>query len=387
MILLDIARHRAESSKVVLFADGLLRERLEQAGIAVEVLPAPRTVGKVTRGANLVRDLRAVPGVLELAWNVSRLARDYDVIYANSQKTLIVGALAGKISRKPVIWHQHDVLNAEHFSPLHRWLVVTWANHMVERVIACSKAAAGAFVEGGGRTDKVRAIYNGIDPGPFASVAPAEVDRLRQSLGLDRALVVGVFGYLAPGKGQHVLLEALTRLPEVHALIVGEPAFGDYAYARALHVKAEALEVTDRVHFLGFRTDIPQLMHLCDVVTLTSIAPESFGRVTLEGMLSHRPVVATRVGGVGEVVEDHVNGLLVPPGDVEALARALDDLLTDHSQAIALAEAGYATASERFSLWAMLEGVTQQIQEVASMQRLQRFTDRFFARWGLRRRC
>lgn len=365
MILLDIARHRSESSRVVLLADGPLRERLEQAGVAVEILPAPRVVGEVPRGGNLIRDLRAVPGVLKLAWGVARLARDYDVIYANSQKALIVGALAGKIARKPVIWHQHDTLSAEHFSPLHRRLVVAWANFMVDRVIACSRAAAEALIEGGVWADKVRTVYNGIDPEPFESVTPVEVDELRRALGLDHVPLVGVFGYLAPAKGQYVLLEALARLPGVHAVVAGEVAFGDYAYAKTLRARAETLKIADRVHFLGFREDVPQLMRLCDIVALTSVVPESFGRVVLEGMLSHRPVVATRVGGVVEIVENEVNGVLVPPGDAKALADALGGLLADPIRAQALAKAGHDSALTRFSLQSMLEGVARQLREVA----------------------
>jgi hypothetical protein len=114
--LLDIARHRADSSKVLLFADGPFRERLQQDGVAVEVLPASRTVSGVSRAGNATHDLLAVPGVSKLAWRVAQLARGYDVLYANSQKALVVGALAGKLASKPVIWHLRDMLTADHFS-------------------------------------------------------------------------------------------------------------------------------------------------------------------------------------------------------------------------------------------------------------------------------
>src|SRR5215217_9469560 len=81
--LLDIARHYVDSSKVLLFADGPFREHLERAGITVEVLPAPRTVSVISRGGDGMRDLQAVPGILKLAWRVARVARGYDVLYAN----------------------------------------------------------------------------------------------------------------------------------------------------------------------------------------------------------------------------------------------------------------------------------------------------------------
>src|SRR5829696_1117200 len=364
--LLDIVRCYADSSKVLLFADGPFYERLQQAGAAVELLPTPRAVTRISRMGNVVQDLLTVPSVSTLAWQVARLARDYDVLYANSQKALVVGALAGKLAGKPVIWHLRVMLTADHFSGGHRWLGVALANRMVARVIANSRATAAAFVESGGRAERVRVVYNGIDPGPFAAVGPTEVDALRKELDLIGIPVVGAFGRLAPWKGQHVLLEALVRLPEVHALLVGEALFGENAYVRGLHKQARALGVANRVHFLGFRQDVPQLMRLSDVVVHTSIAPEPFGRVIVEGMLTRKPVVATRAGGATEIIEDGVSGVLVPPGDVRILAGVLTNLLEENSRSRALAEAGYAAASERFSLQAMLEGVEQQIQEVAA---------------------
>jgi glycosyltransferase involved in cell wall biosynthesis len=364
--LLDIARYYAGSSRVLLFANGPFREQLERAEIAVEVLPAPHKVSEISREGNGLRDLQGLPGVLRLAWRVARVAHSYDVLYANSQKALVVGALASKLAGKEMIWHLHDMLTADHFGQARRTLAIGLANRLVTRVIANSKASAAAFVEEGGRAEQVRVVYNGIDPAPFEAVEPTEADTLRKELGLAKVPLVGVFGRLAPWKGQHVLLEALAHLPRVHALLVGEALFGEYAYAKALREQANALGVADRVHFLGFRQDVPRLMLLSDVVVHTSTAPEPFGRVIVEGMLARRPVVATRPGGVVEIIEDGVSGVLVQPGDAKVLAGALADLLTNPAKARTLAAAGHLAASERFSLRRMLEGVAQQIQQVAA---------------------
>jgi glycosyltransferase involved in cell wall biosynthesis len=105
-------------------------------------------------------------------------------------------------------------------------------------------------------------------------------------------------------------------------------------------------------------------MQLSDVVVHTSVASEPFGRMIVEGMLARRPVVASRAGGAKEIVEDGVNGVLVSAGDPKVLADALADLLANPLKARALAMTGYKTASERFSLQAMLEGVDRQIREV-----------------------
>jgi glycosyltransferase involved in cell wall biosynthesis len=205
-------------------------------------------------------------------------------------------------------------------------------------------------------------VHNGIDPSPFESVSPTEIDALKEELNLARVPIVGTFSRLACWKGQHVLLEALTHLPGVHAVLVGEALFGEVSYAEALHERAKTLGIVDRVHLLGFRQDVPQLMQLSDVVVHTSIAPEPFGRVIVEGMLACRPVVATRAGGVMEIIEDGVSGVLVPPGDAKALARVLADLLADPSKSNALATAGYTVALDRFSPRAMLEGIEAQLQ-------------------------
>ena len=375
LCLLDIAQDNLGTSKVVLFDDGPYRRRLEEVGVDVEVLPAPKTVSSISREGGFGRDLLAVPDVFRLARRLAKLSRKYEVLYANSQKTLFIGALAGILANKPVIWHQHALLakctltRDYYFTPVHRRLIVLFSNRLIKRVITNSNAVAKALVEAGARTEHIRVVYNGIDPSPFEAVTAAEVDDLRRELGLEGVQVVGAFGRITPSKGQNVLLEALPYLPGVHALVVGEAKSEERAYAEALRQQSKDLGLEDRVHFVGFRRDIPQLMRLADVVVHTSVAPEPFGRVVVEGMLASRPVVATRGGGVLEIIDDGDNGVLVPPGDPKALAKVLRGLLINPDRAKAFANAGYATALERFSLQAMLEGVAQQLQEVAAWRR------------------
>lgn len=364
LCLLDIARCYDGPRTVLLLSDGPFREALERAGVGVEVLPAAGAVSGVKREGGAARSLRALPGVLGLALRTARLARRYDAIYANSQKALVIGALAGALARRPVVWHLHDVITAEHFSNSNRSLAVLLGNRLVTRVVANSEASARAFVESGGRAAKVRIVYNGIDPAPFEHAGPEESRALRRELGLpDDAPVVGAFSRLAPWKGQHVFLEALALLPKVHALIVGEALFGEEDYARDLRERASYLGVARRTHFLGFREDVPRLMRLSDVVVHASVAPEPFGRMIVEGMLARRPVVASRAGGALEIVEDGTSGLLVRPGDHDALASALGGLLSEPSRARVLAERGHASAVRRFSLEAMAAGVERQINE------------------------
>ena len=366
LYLLDLAKHYAAhhpGSKVMLFSDGPFRARLDRAGVDVEVVQTDSRVTEVSREDRGGGGLRAVPGLLRLVAQVARAARGFDLIFANSQKAFVVAALAGKLARRPVVWCLHDILTAAHFSSTNRRLVVALANHLTAQVIANSHATAAAFAAGGGRAP-VTVIHNGIDPAPFGAVTPNEVVALREELDVGDAPVVSVFSRLSPWKGQHVLLEALQQLPDVHALLVGEALFGEAAYAEELKARAKASGLSARVHFLGFRSDIPALMKLSDVVLHTSTAPEPFGRVIVEGMLAGRPVVATNAGGAREIISQNEGGVLVEPGDPDALSAALARLLEQPEEASALAERGRARALTHFSSQGMVDSVLACLAQV-----------------------
>jgi hypothetical protein len=161
-----------------------------------------------------------------------------------------------------------------------------------------------------------------------------------------------------------VLIDALPHLPGVHALIVGAALYGEDAYAEKLRRQVTALDLADRVHFLGFRSDVFDLMSLANAVVHTAVAPEPFGRVLVEGMLARRPVVASRAGGAVEVIEDGISGVLVAPNDPDALAQALTELLSDESRCRRIAANGYARARRHFSLDAMLANVEREVASV-----------------------
>lgn len=365
--LLELGKHFRDTSRVVLFEDGPFSERLKQAGVAAEILPAPGAVTNVTRGGSARKAIRAFPGVMRLAWKLAQRAQGYDLIYANSQKSMIVSAVASTLSGRPVIWHLRDLMTADHFSAVNRHVAVRLANLLAARVIVNSRATREAFIECGGRAGKAHVVYNGIDASRLEAVASEEIDRLRGTLELGEGPLVGAFSRLAPWKGQHVLLEALAQRPGVQALLVGDALFEeDRSYADRLRRRTQELGLSDRVHFLGFREDVPQLMQLVDVVAHTSIAPEPFGRVIVEGMLADRPVVATRAGGALEIIDHNRTGLLVPPDDANALADALDQLLSAPERSEAMAHEGRRMARERFSQARANENVERHVSEVVA---------------------
>ena len=365
--LLDIAEAHRERGAVALLEDGPFATALEARGVRVL---------RVDGGAALrrIKKTSVLPGVAPLAAatrmarTVARVAGPYDLLYANSPKSFIVAALAGIIARKPVVWHLRDILGQGHFSVANVRAMIAVANWRASRVIANSHATAEAFVAAGGKPSLVAVVHNGIDSAAFDALGPESCREVRVELGIPPdAFVVGCFSRLHPWKGQTVLLDAVARMPGVHALIVGGALFsGEAPYEAELLGMTELPSFAGRVHMLGARDDVPRLIAACDVVAHPSVLAEPFGRVLVEAMLAGRPVVATDAGGVPEVVTDGETGVLVPPGDARALSEAIDALRREPMRAAELARRGGVDARERFSRDAMLAGVRSVIDEAAA---------------------
>ncbi len=350
---------------VALFQTGPLHEYLCDHGYDTTVVALPSSLQAVTRQAGLGRALRSVPAMAGLVRRIIVQARSHDVIYANSQKALVVSALAGFIARRPVIWHLRDILTGEHFSA-HHIAAVTWLSRfLVTRVLANSEATAGALRRAGGPGGAIHVCYPGIDPAPFEVARETDPETTRSSLNIPPgAPLVGVFSRISPWKGQHVLIRAATMVPRMHVLVVGTPLFGEQAYLESLQAQVAREHLADRIHFVGFRNDVPQLMHACDVVCHTSTDAEPFGRVIVEAMLSGAAVVATDAGGPREIIRDGVDGILVPPDSAPALARALMGLFDDPDLRRRLAEAGEVRARTAFSKAGMQALVERHVAEV-----------------------
>lgn len=361
--MLDIVSGLGDDVAVRLFVDGPFREALERRRVDVRVLPMGSLAA--VKKESLAPSPRAVLAAWRMAGVVAREGKTARVLYANSQKAFIVAALAGRRSGRPVVWHLRDLLGAPHFSALNTRAAVMLANWGAARVIANSHATADAFVTAGGRRQLVRVVHNGVDAAAFDAVLDDTGRALRAQLAPDAAYVLAVFGRLHAWKGQQVVLDAVAQLPaDCHLWVVGAPLFGEQAFEASLHARAERLGVAPRVRFLGFRDDIAALMRAADVIVHASTFPEPFGRVVVEGMLARRPVIATAAGGVREIIADGTTGVLVPPGDAAALARAVDALRADAVRAAAIAEAGSARARSAFSVDAMVRGVRAVLDEV-----------------------
>jgi glycosyltransferase involved in cell wall biosynthesis len=363
LCLIDIAKPYRDSCLVGLFADGPFRYLLEEQHIPVQVLAIQQM--QVRKESGFIQGLGSLNQLVPLVAQVAQLSHEFDLIYANTQKALVVGALASFFSRCPLVYHLHDILSVDHFSRTNRRLVVTLANRFASLVIANSQASQMAFVEAGGRPDIIDLVYNGFEPKLYQKLE-ANPGRTKQQLGAEGKFLVGHFSRLSPWKGQHILIEALAYCPEdVTVILVGDALFGEQDYVQRLHKQVTALGFQDRVHFLGFCSNVVQLMTACDLIAHTSTAPEPFGRVIVEAMLCGRPVVATQSGGAVELVEVGKTGWLVPPGDARQVAEVITKCRNQPEHSAAIAHQAQLQASQRFHISTINQQIAQLLSKIA----------------------
>ena len=354
IFLIDLLRGGPQQWRACFLSEGKAVEELKTYGSPPLTILAGKNMMSVRRGSaggiSVMRTAGIVLDIVKTAWTLSRQAKSFDIICANSQKSLFVSALAAKLAHRPLVWILHDIITDSAFSAINRRAVMVFARYFASLVVVNSIETGRAFVEAGGEAHKVRVVYNGFHMSRPQPLLPAQRAALRDELGFDSRPLVGLCGRLSHWKGQHILLSALSGLNNVHAMIVGGALFGQKDYEAEIISLAHDLGLDDRVRFLGFRHDVPELMDAADIIVHTSVNPEPFGRVIVEGMLAGRPVIATRGGGVSEIVQDGVNGCLVPPDDAPALAELIDTLVKKPQFAQKIARTGYEGAVSRFSI-------------------------------------
>lgn len=364
LCLLDILRDCPLESRVALLSSGPFQVRLEQANLKYCLL-RDRAPCRSDR-AFFSHRLRELMSLSRSLGELLHLAQESDLIYANTSKAMVLGAITHVITRRPLVYHLHDCLSAEHFGWLNRTLLVQLANHYAAQVITNSYATQQAFVAAGGDRSKTTVIYNGFMPERFR-IDPATTAATRRSLGQDNreAFIVGCFSRFSPWKGQHLLLEAVADLddPTVHLLLVGDALFGEEDYVLALRQQVQRLGLARQVHFLGFRQDVPQLLSCCDLLVHTPIAPEPFGRVIVEAMLAAKPVIAPAEGSGPELLHHGKTGWLVEPRSQLALTGAIQHLKADSELRQRLGQAASEVAQQRFHLQRTNRSVYELLQK------------------------
>lgn len=337
---------------VVVPEPGPLLAVLAQEGVPVDVVPFPVLRRAVLRPAQLARFVLSAP------WHTARLVRlvrrrSPDVVYVNTL-TLPHWLVACRLARVPMLCH---VREAQEQLARNTARVLTAPLRLAPCVVANSDATRRWIVaHAPSVADRVRVVRNGYR----FPTAPAP--RVRS--GAARLLVVG---RLNPLKGQDTAIDAAALLVgegrDVELEIVGGVFRGYEAYADTLRSRAEQLGVGERVRLTGFLADPTAAYERADVVLMPSIV-ESFGNVAVEAQSLTRPVVATSVGGLREIVVDGESGLLVPPRDPRAVADAVAKLLDDPALAERLAVAGARRVREEFGFERMTRGLEEAIATV-----------------------
>jgi glycosyltransferase involved in cell wall biosynthesis len=322
MVLLDVVP-AFRSAAAFVFEPGTLANELAKRDIPVIASRFGSGLDSIKRDSRLAGAAPFAGRMAGLVAELSLAARRFDVIYANSQKAFVIGTLASALSRRPLVWHLHDIIDRAHFGDAQRRMQISLANRFARLVITPSLAVKSAFVVEGGQAELTRIIPNGID----LAVESTSKAVLRQRLGLPNVPMIGVFSRIAAWKGQHVVLRAMAKLPDVHCIIVGSALFGEDRYEKSLMTLNRKLGLEQRVTFLGHRSDVPQLMQAVDAVVHPSVDPEPFGRTLVEAMLVGTPIIATDTGAAREILKEAA--ILVQPGDSDALASALRRVLSD----------------------------------------------------------
>ncbi len=367
LCLIEIAKPYRDRCLVGLFSDGSFKGLLEHEQIPVQILANQPL--QVRKDSGWLQGISSLGQLLPLVSRVVQISKQFDLIYANTQKALVVGALASFLSQRPLIYHLHDILSTEHFSRTNLLLAVALANRFASQVFATSEAARMAFIAAGGRPDMTHVVYNGFDPAQY-ECDRVQTEQVRQQLGFPGKFLVGHFSRLSPWKGQHILLEALQHCPEnIAAIFVGDALYGEQDYAEMLQKRVSELGLQERVRFLGFRSDVVPLMHACDAIAHTSIAPEPFGRVIVEAILCERPVIAAQAGGVIELVQPGVVDWLVPPGNPEKLAAVIRLYQKQQEWAQTFAYQARIQVQQRFHRDVINQQVAQLLEQVGNRDR------------------
>jgi glycosyltransferase involved in cell wall biosynthesis len=336
-LLSRLDRSRYDASVVSLSGGSAIR-RIQRLGMPVHVLDEPDDAIAVGALATFLADA------------------DAEIVHNHMYRAELVGtraaiALGEAGHQRPYVIgtvHSSRIRSAEDRH------VLRSLTQRMDHLVAVSRAIVHKIADERPSNVPVSLVHNGVDLQRYDHQEACCTLREEYAM-TPGAQIVGVVARLEPEKGHPTLIDAwplvLRVVPDAYLLVVGEGSRRE-----ALEAQAAERGVADRVIFTGRRDDVPALTAALDVAVLPSYR-EAQGLTILEAMALSRPVVASSVGGIPEMVEDGRTGLLVPPHDPEALAAAIVRLLTDHAYADLLAKGGHDLVHERFCVELMVSAI------------------------------
>lgn len=367
-VLLESARALvADGWRVVvaLPGDGPLAGHLRRAGAEVHRVDTVVLRKALLRPTGLAAVLGSALETLPAMVRLVRAVRA-DVVLVNTV-TLPTWLVAARLARRPAVCHVHEAEQLP--GPLR---LALHAPLLLARRVLVNSRAAGAVVGAAvpSVSGRLRLLYNGVPGPPATAVTPART-------GLTGEVRLVLVGRVSPRKGTDVAVRALAELHRrgrpVRLDIVGDVFPGYEWYDDEVRPLVEELGVQDRVRRVPFQDDVWPCFAEADIVLVPSRV-EPFGNVAVEAALAGRPVVASSVQGLIEIVEPGRSGLLAPPGDPTALAHAVEVLLDDWPQALQMAATARQQAERRFSPTAYAAGLVDVLSSTALPATLDRGT-------------
>jgi glycosyltransferase involved in cell wall biosynthesis len=314
--------------------DSSITNEIERLGIQVDVV----NVTRLRNPTNLVTILRYV--------------RQYrpDIIHTQLEESDIFGTIAAKIMNIPSITTLHTLevvpkTDRSYWRNLIRWNLL---GLFCSQIIAVSEITRQHYISMGIKRNKIITLYNGVDLNRFMGFRENPPQK-KSIFGLPNdSIVLSTVAVLREAKGLQFMLEAipeiLNKIPDLYYVIAG-----DGEYREALQQKLKYLRLDDRVKFLGYRSDIPQILAASDLFVFPSLI-DALPTVLLEAMAVGKPIVSSNVGGIPEILENGVNGLLVPPASSTYLVGACIQVLTDSGFASRLAANAIQVVQQRFDI-------------------------------------
>jgi len=344
-----------------------LLEGLRRRGFPVALFSAPGTPlyeraksqGFETYGLR-IRSEADVPAMIKLAHRLRRLRPALLHMHTSHAHTIGVCAalLAGNGMKRVVSRRVNFSIYRHSFFGLN-WIKYCYGVH---RYLTVSASVRDVLIRDGVSPELIRVVHSGVDPERFQGSDRSSRARLLAEWQLpEHVPIVGTIGALVPYKGFESLIQAaaiVTRSRDCAFVVVGEgELYGE------LNRRARELGLADRFRLVGFRSDIGDVLRAIDIFAFPSLE-EGLGTSILDALLLARPTVATRVGGIPEVIEHGTHGLLVDPGDSQALADGIERLLGNPEEARRYAAMGSRRVSEGFSVDAMVEKTIQSYAEL-----------------------
>jgi glycosyltransferase involved in cell wall biosynthesis len=331
-------RERGVDVTVAVPEDGPLVGDLLAADVTVLIRDFPVLRKSLLEPAALTSLVAGTPHRLLELVRLIRATRP-DVVYVNTL-TLPHWIVAARLARRKVVCHVREAEDSPSVLVQQGLTAPLWLCH---RIVTNSRHTHDYLTDRWHRlADRIEIVHNGFRFGPSPRSRPPRPD--------SELLLVG---RLSPRKGQDVAIHALRLLHDRHwpvtLRLVGTAFRGYEWYVEELRRCADELGLVEHVRFDGYRTDIGACNEAADVVLVPSRV-EPFGNVAVEALAANRPLVASAVGGLPEIVDHGETGLLVPPDDSRALADAVETFLRDPSGAATIAERGAGRVRERFSI-------------------------------------